>query len=432
MEQGNGASDGEAIAFRYMTRFRCVGPACADSCCTGSWRITVDERHYKKLKAAMDGSADERERFRAGHQRLRGEEKSPHRYAMLTVREDGGCVFLDPGGLCRVHRDYGEAFLSNTCATYPRSLARVGERIELTGTLSCPEVAKLVLLEDDAMELESISRSEALPRPLAGVRIDPDAAPYARYFDDVRAAVLALLGRTEYPVSSRLFFVTYLAAESAPFFHDRATQVDESRLAGVFEALERPEVLARLHEGFAALQPPGALALALIDNLLGSRLRTGTTPGFRALVDGAAAVYGSADAAGDPDAILARYAERRAPWERDFAASLERYFAHYAMNFWMRESYLDSPNLLVHAQELAVRIGVVRFLLFAHPDLGAAPAADASAAERSATLDRAAVEVFYGFSRNIEHGAGFLRRIREALARAELQTFAHTAMLLKF
>jgi len=40
--------------------------------------------------------------------------------------------------------------LPDICATFPRVVTKWGERVEVTGTLACPEVARLCLLAEDA------------------------------------------------------------------------------------------------------------------------------------------------------------------------------------------------------------------------------------------------------------------------------------------
>ncbi len=104
-------------ALRYMTRFRCIGPACEHSCCEG-WRVDVDEAHYRKLKKAMNGSARDREAFRAIHLRNRDDaSRGPARYAQMRLAPSGACGQLGADRLCDVQRRFGEEML-----LYPRAI----------------------------------------------------------------------------------------------------------------------------------------------------------------------------------------------------------------------------------------------------------------------------------------------------------------------
>jgi lysine-N-methylase len=58
------------------------------------------------------------------------------------------CVKFE-GGLCGIQRDHGELFLGDACYFYPRSARALGDVRTMTATLSCPEIARLALLQGD-------------------------------------------------------------------------------------------------------------------------------------------------------------------------------------------------------------------------------------------------------------------------------------------
>jgi hypothetical protein len=78
------------------------------------------------------------------------------------------------------------------------------------------------------------------------------------------------------------------------------------------------------------------------------------------------------------------------------------------MNYFLQDWYTSSPNLAVHTQNLLLRLAILRFLLLCHPNV-----APASSEIDEQVLDRAAVEVFYKFSRGVEHSPPFLRQIEK-------------------
>jgi hypothetical protein len=127
-------------------------------------------------------------------------------------------------------------------------------------------------------------------------------------------------------------------------------------------------------------------------------------------------------------ALWADYVVRRQEWQATFPERVDRYFENYAKNFWMREWYTTSVDLLAHSRRLLVRVAVLRLLLFSHPSLLAARSLTDVTAKRAA-LDRAAVEVFYRFSRAVEHQSNLLDKIAGAMAHEGPQTFAHTTFL---
>jgi len=414
----------ETITARYLTRFKCVGASCEESCCQG-WQVQIDRRHYHILKQAMDGTPAEREEF---HRNVQRSDSAPDegRFAWIRVeREKQTCPFLDSKKLCSVQLRYGEDSLPDICATYPRLVGKFGDRLEVWGTLSCPEVARQCLLHDDALEIVDGS-------PDISARMTPTTAvvgtptPYQRYLDDVRAAVFELLSMREHPIGTRLFLMAYLGKQTAEFFHKGSTTVDERRLAEVIRHVATPANAGLWQAELTRLPPPDALTAKLVTQMLRERLKT-PLGSFRTLVDRILATYSDAASVSVSD-LWAGFSQRRQFWLDRHAERIDLYFENYAKNFWMREWYVISNDLLVHAQRLLMRVAVLRFLLFGHPWLLEVSASGDTALQRTA-LDRAAVDVFYKFSRAIEHEGSFLDLIGARLIEQGMNTFAHATAL---
>jgi lysine-N-methylase len=415
----------QTITARYLTRFKCLGTSCDESCCQG-WQVQIDRQHYQILKAAMDGSRAERDEFRAGIQRDDSSPPDDGHYASIRLqREKQSCPFLTAKQLCSVQLRYGEASLPDICATYPRLVAKFGERLEVWGTLSCPELARQCLLHDDALEIvdapEDISPRMAPTTAVLGV-----PTPYQRYLDDLRAVVFELLSMRDHPVATRLFLVTYLGKQTAEFFNKGTTEVDEERLGEVIRHVAAPENVALWQAELSRLPPPEALTARLVTQMLRERLKT-PLGSFRTLTDRVLASYGETRSVA-VDELWAAYAVRRQFWIDRHADRVDLYFENYAKNFWMREWYVTSHDLLVHSHRLLVRVAVLRFLLFGHPSLMEASALDDPGLQREA-LDRVAVEVFYKFSRAIEHEGSFLDLIAARLVEQGMNAFAHATAL---
>ncbi len=52
------------------------------------------------------------------------------------------------GGMCGIHLEKGAEMLGDACNFYPRVTRRLGEQVAMTATLSCPEIARLSLMEN--------------------------------------------------------------------------------------------------------------------------------------------------------------------------------------------------------------------------------------------------------------------------------------------
>src|SRR4051794_37745387 len=127
-----------AITARYLTKFRCLGSSCEDTCCQG-WRVPVDARQYQILRTAMDRSPAERAEIGAAV-----EEPGPGGdEGRVRLRAVGLFSFLTGARLCSVQERYGASALPAVCASYPRIIAQAGSQREIWGALSCPEMARL-------------------------------------------------------------------------------------------------------------------------------------------------------------------------------------------------------------------------------------------------------------------------------------------------
>jgi lysine-N-methylase len=414
-----------------MTAFQCIGGACEDTCCAG-WQVHVDRTHYQILKKEMSGSRAEREEFRSSVELEKETPTVDAMYARLKLKADHSCSFLDAERLCSVQGRYGEKALPEVCSTYPRRILQNNQRLEVWGWLSCPEVARLCLLREDAMDIVD-GNTELAARMRAMGGLAGAATPYQRYLDDIRGAAFKLLSTREYPISTRLFMLAYLGKQTAELFHRDIAEVDEPRLAAAIDLVCNPETMAVWHRQLASLPAPASVTANLVTQLLAAKLKAGAGA-FGALVDRITGSYGPGLSVAGQSAsemsladLWSAYSTRRQAWLDVFPDRVDLYFENYAKNHWMREWYLGSPDLLVYAQRLLVRVAMLRFLLFSHPALQEVATADIGV--RREALDRVAVEVFYKFSRAIEHSPKYLDMVAEYLSEQGLVNLSHATIL---
>jgi lysine-N-methylase len=420
-------------AFRYMTRFRCIGASCEASCCAGGWQIAVDREHFEKTKKRMQDSTAERQEFDAKLKPVKGPARSGAHYALVVLQNNGTCSFFDADGLCSLHKRFGEDVLSDTCALYPRSPAISGKRRELTGMTSCPEVARQLLLHADAMELDEVPPSTFSRTNVHKQLPERPVQPYLRYHDELRSLVLQLLSEVQYPLRSRLFFVAYFGGRTQPFLQRDSAALDELRLEAELQRIQSPELLQALHQHFEQLPVDTQLPSRLVLTLAASRAGLGEFGRLLSAVIGTyAGVPDTREAASlqvqAPEMVRA-YAERKAAWSEQ-SARIDGYLTNFAKNFWAREWYVQSPNLLAHQLQLLSHIAALRFLLHGHPKLTLALGQGLEEQQRA--LDEAVVDVVHRFSRAFEHDIPFRRRFQEQLIEGQLVSLAHAACLAGF
>ncbi|MBE5951998.1 MAG: FliB family protein [Lachnospiraceae bacterium] len=116
----------------YYHRFSCVADACEATCCAG-WQIVVDE---ESLKNYAKVNSDFSERIKTGVDFEEG---------VFLQKEKKRCAFLNEKNLCDMYTVLGEGALCETCTRYPRHIEEFENVREHTLSVSCPEVARILL-----------------------------------------------------------------------------------------------------------------------------------------------------------------------------------------------------------------------------------------------------------------------------------------------
>lgn len=132
----------------YYEKFSCIGATCEDTCCAG-WKVAVDKKSFQKYRKVTSGALAQTLQTNITRERV---DPSDETYAKITLDEEGNCAFLNENKLCNIYIELGENYLCHTCTTYPRHTRRVDNRIEKSLTPSCPEAARLLLLNPEGLD----------------------------------------------------------------------------------------------------------------------------------------------------------------------------------------------------------------------------------------------------------------------------------------
>lgn len=140
---------GKVIGPGQIKDFKCIGAACEDTCCAG-WYIGIDEATFKKYKKVKDPAM--KKRF---DKELVAKGASVEHAAKIKLKNNR-CAFLSKEGWCDIFAKLGESYLSETCTLFPRTFNEVGEHVEYSIALSCPEAARMILLNEEGFKLEAV------------------------------------------------------------------------------------------------------------------------------------------------------------------------------------------------------------------------------------------------------------------------------------
>lgn len=129
----------------YYKEFTCIADQCEDTCCAG-WQIVIDKKSLKRYW-------NERHIF---GKRLR--RSIQWRQGVFRQSKDKRCAFLNENNLCDLYANLGAKSLCKTCRLYPRHIEEFEGVREISLSLSCPEVARILLKREEPVRFLSYEK----------------------------------------------------------------------------------------------------------------------------------------------------------------------------------------------------------------------------------------------------------------------------------
>jgi len=256
----------------YMSRFSCIGGACEDSCCVGNWSVYVDKKTFLKYRDVGDAALQPL--IDKVLKRYREDDANDSRFGIFRMRRDGrGCPFLTDDKLCRLQSELGYEILCNVCAIYPRIYALADAKLERCATLSCPEIARMALLNPDGIVFETIEEGPSTGRiPPRATSINSKAPEYAakpaKYFGDIRMLCLTLLQDRRYTMGQRMIILGMLCKKITDF--EKEGRVDD--IPDMLEKFDASLEDGALKEGLGGVQNNFQIQMKLAKELTDKRL----------------------------------------------------------------------------------------------------------------------------------------------------------------
>ena len=205
----------------YYDKFKCTADRCEATCCAG-WQIVIDEAALARYQSEPGVYGEV----------LRNRIDRAEGVFMQDCHKR--CAFLKENNLCELYERLGEESLCVTCADYPRHIEEFENLREITLTISCPEVARILLEQKEPVQFteEEIDTDEEEFEDF-----DPF---FFSYLEDARKIMLSILQNRELSVAVRVSLVYKMAEE----MQDIIEVSDLFDLADVFENYEEEENLA--------------------------------------------------------------------------------------------------------------------------------------------------------------------------------------------
>lgn len=202
----------------YYKKFKCLASDCPATCCAG-WQIMIDDKSLKKYASCpgifgnrlVNSINWEEERFKQYHSR---------------------CAFLNEQNLCDIHLEKGSDFLCRTCRRYPKHVEVYENEREISLSLSCPMVARLLLAKTDQAQFlttEKVRKNDG--DQLQKSDDDFDEFLYSA-LQDCRSVLIAMAQNRNEALNLRMAKILSLA-------HDVQNRIDSRQLFDTENVLER-------------------------------------------------------------------------------------------------------------------------------------------------------------------------------------------------
>ena len=420
-----------------MKRFECIGSSCEDHCCHG-WQIRLDKEDYEHLQGFFSESAQDRAEFEKGVA-LKDEGANLNDYAVFNLKENSSC-FFEKAGLCGIHSRFGESALSKTCATYPRRLTYVKDHLELTGSLSCPEVARLALLREDAMEWRDYD-SERLPERVSFSKDSHHEKPfYEDYLAPIRDLVIQILKREDISTEERIYIIFYFSKKTTPFYYKGISEDPARRLKKTVDRINDQAFVSHALKSYNASEAFNDTVAYFISVVLTARNSHAKLHRYNDLCNKTLSSYADNPLAfNDSISSLARfltdiwptYKKRKALAVERFGSRIDLYFRNFCINHWLQDKYTNSENLEIHTQRLVLYFAMIKFLFFSSPELNQLAKTNETHSVLIEKLDAMIVNIVQIFMKSFAHNAVMVKYIQDAMASLKLSHINALLPLLK-
>lgn len=197
----------------YYKEFRCTADKCPDTCCAG-WQIVIDKQSLERYKKIH------------GKFFLRVLSSVDWRKSVFRQDKEKRCAFLNEQNLCDLYSVCGEKSLCRTCRQYPRHTEEFEGVREITLSISCPEVAGILMNRKTPVTFLSYEKE-------GEEEDDEDFDPFFfSILEDARKAMIELLQNRNLSIRTRILLVLGMA-------HDMQGRINRQEMFDCVTVIEK-------------------------------------------------------------------------------------------------------------------------------------------------------------------------------------------------
>lgn len=196
----------------YYKEFHCIADKCEDTRCAG-WQIVIDDKALAKYK---------RVRGKFAWRMLRSVNWSEGTFCQDKEKR---CAFLNDANLCDLYINQGEGSLCKTCRLYPRHIEEFEGLREITLSISCPEVARILMERETPVTFLSYETE--------GEEEYEDFDPFFFFIlEDARAEMIRILQNRELSLAERVVLMLGMA-------HDMQGRINRQEMFSCMDVIEK-------------------------------------------------------------------------------------------------------------------------------------------------------------------------------------------------
>lgn len=394
----------------YMKQFSCIGPACEDSCCKG-WNVTIDKETYKKYRKINDNKWQQQ--FENSIKRNK-DSSGGNDFGYIQLKEDASCPMLDQEGLCSIHKDFGHELLSYTCQVYPRNYNQYNDIIEESLTLSCPEAARLALLNQEKVEFDLDER--VLPyRANIGKQVLTSTMgrkDHRKYFFDIRSLVIDLLQERSFSISERLIIIgLYVKRLTEGLATASFEQITESFVSSI-------QNIGDEKQSFSNFAKRTDVKLQMLISIIEMRVSGGLNSSrYIECLEKVQKGLMLNDSSVRKEDQIKKYEETFENIVASFLADHEYIFENYLVQHAFASGFGMSKNLFNDYSQLVLHYALVKLHIVG------------LAAYHGELTVELVLKLIQSFTKTVNHNQEFLRAMTDVVNKNNANTYAHMAVL---
>lgn len=389
----------------YYDEFKCISNKCIDNCCHIQWRITIDEKTYKKYRKLKGPWG---KKINNNITRIR-KNNSYLNYGKIKLK-DCGCSLLDEDGLCSIHAQLGEGYLSNTCKVYPRDICKYNNIYERNLLMSCPEVARYLIKHKDDFyfnmdeeELSDLDKDYIINKIC-------DKNLYNLLWD-ARSLTMKIIQFKEIEIWKRIILSKILCDKVQVIINEKDYENYQSLLNNFKNEIVNVDTIKSLDKITIV---PG-IKMSFTQTILQLRNNIGIkNEKYLKLID----EYNELVEKNNTDILIIEIENEFDGFLSKYNNIMENLLVYLIYKYFMKALY--TKNLEVKISNVIISYAVIKMLLLAR-----------WYKNNKILNEEDFVEVFYVFSRVIEHNNGFLDILQNNIKDAGYDSLAYMTILVR-